>query len=156
MKQKKSGEFYSDNISFQEVFTSSSLHFTSKEKKRRVEERKDDDDDEKRRKESTSMRRRRRRDEIIAQKARRLFLQHILGGKRNLKRMTKRAAKHIERRKWMGTWMKSWLDRKTPNESDVLTILMIAFAVAMALLALVLRRAIAKIFKNRNVSRDEE
>ena len=143
-------------ISFQEVFTSSSLHFTSKEKKRRVEERKDDDDDEKRRKESTSMRRRRRRDEIIAQKARRLFLQHILGGKRNLKRMTKRAAKHIERRKWMGTWMKSWLNRKTPNESDVLTILMIAFAVAMALLALVLRRAIAKMFKNRNVSRDEE
>lgn len=156
MKQKKSGEFYSDNISFQEVFTSSSLHFTSKEKKRRVEERKDDDDDEKRRKESTSMRRRRRRDEIIAQKARRLFLEHILGGKRNLKRMTKRAAKHIERRKWMGTWMKSWLNRKTPNESDVLTILMIAFAVAMALLALVLRRAIAKMFKNRNVSRDEE
>ena len=98
----------------------------------------------------------RRRDEIIAQKARRLFLQHILGGKRNVKRMTKRAAKHIERRKWMETWMKSWLNRKTPNESDVLTILMIAFAVAMALLALVLRRAIAMFLKNRNVSRDEE
>ena len=135
-------------------FFFTSLHFTSKETGR--VERKDDDDDYEKRKESTSMRRRRRRDEIIAQKARRLFLQHILGGKRNLKRMTKRAAKHIERRKWMGTWMKSWLDRKTPNESDVLTILMIAFAVAMALLALVLRRAIAKIFKNRNVSRDEE
>ena len=135
-------------------FFFTSLHFTSKETGR--VERKDDDDDDEKRKESTSMRRRRRRDEIIAQKARRLFLQHILGGKRNLKRMTKRAAKHIERRKWMGTWMKSWLDRKTPNESDVLTILMIAFAVAMALLALVLRRAIAMFLKNRNVSRDEE
>ena len=150
VKKKKSGDYYSDIYLFKKC---SLLHFTSRQKKRRVEQK--DDDDEKR-KESTSMRRRRRRDEIIAQKTRRLFLQHILGGKRNLKRMTKRAAKHIERRKWMGTWMKSWLNRKTPNESDVLTILMIAFAVAMALLALVLRRAIAKMFKNRNVSRDEE
>ncbi len=146
-------------------FWCSLLHFTSRQRKR--VEQKTTTTTTTTRKESTSTNPRsaceysceiimRRRDEIIAQKARRLFLQHILGGKRNVKRMTKRAAKHIERRKWMETWMKSWLNRKTPNESDVLTILMIAFAVAMALLALVLRRAIAMFLKNRNVSRDEE
>ena len=153
VKKKKSGDYYSDIYLFKKC---SLLHFTSLHVKRNGKGR-------------TKRRRRRREKKRIdehassssprrdhrAESATSVPPTHPRREKKSKANDETRGETH-RTTKMDGNVDEIVVRQKTPNESDVLTILMIAFAVAMALLALVLRRAIAKIFKNRNVSRDEE
>ena len=124
--------------------------FTSVKEAGRVERKDDDDDDEKERIDehaSSSS-----HDEIIARSATSVP-QHILGGK--IWQMTKRAAKHIERRKWMNVdeivvRQKNTERERRVNDTDDHYNCRDGFTRSRT------SSRIAKIFKNRNVSRDEE
>ncbi|CAL6409635.1 unnamed protein product [Bathycoccus prasinos] len=80
---------------------------------------------------------------------RRTFLENVLGGKRNLKHISR----EIKRRKWiMESLRRSRLTkRKYLTDEDVLTVLLVTFAFALVLVLLLCVRVLVLFFKHRNV-----
>merc|ERR1712091_337396 len=78
---------------------------------------------------------------------RRTFLETVLGGKRNLKHISR----EIKRRKWIVQRLRrSRLIRRKyyVTDEDVLTVLLVAFTLALVLVLLLCVRALVSFFKH--------
>ena len=88
-------------------------------------------------------------DVISIASLRRTFLENVLGGKRNLKHISR----EIKRRKWIVESVRRsrLIKRKTVTDEDVLTVLLVAFTIALVLVLLLCVRVLVSFLKHRNV-----
>ena len=88
------------------------------------------------------------------------FLQRVVGGKKNLKRISREIiGREIKRRKWIENFLLGTkLKRKYLTEDEVLTLLMFGFLVAAIALVLCVRWVFRRLIlgQNRNVGEGEE
>ena len=88
-------------------------------------------------------------DYISIASLRRTFLENVLGGKRNLKHISR----EIKRRKWIVESLREsrLIKRKYVTDEDVLTVLLVAFTIALVLVLLLCVRVLVLFLKHRNV-----
>ena len=88
-------------------------------------------------------------DVISIASLRRTFLENVLGGKRNLKHISR----EIKRRKWIVESLRRsrLIKRKYVTDEDVLTVLLVAFTIALVLVLLLCVRVLVSFLKHRNV-----